>query len=160
MEKSLFGKTVCMTGTFVYSRGQLSGMFEMLGINESKNCTKACDYLIVGADPGEPKLRNAEKYGTTIIENDEFYQLLREEMKGQGVKNTMTQNPCQMTGNEIRMQGEHKRQAQATELELLRGQVERLNRQVSKYGAYIDALRAALGDKANEVMMNVDKMSA
>ena len=33
METSLFGKTVCMTGTFVYSRGQLSGMFEMLGIN-------------------------------------------------------------------------------------------------------------------------------
>ena len=160
MEKKLSGKTVCMTGTFAYTRGQLSGMFEKLGINESKNYTKACNYLIVGADPGEPKLRNAEKYGTVIIESDEFYQLLREEMKEQGVKNTMIQNPCQMTGNEIRMQGEHKRQAQATELELLRNQVERLNRQVSKYGAYIDALRAALGTKANEVMMKVDRMSA
>ena len=83
-----------------------------------------------------------------------------EHKEGQGVKNTMKQSACQMTGNEIRMQGEHKRQAQATELELLRGQVERLNRQVSKYGAYIDALRAALGDKANEVMMSVDRMSA
>ena len=77
-EGPLAGQTFVITGTLrELTRPEAEARIRSLGGAATSSVTKATDYLVVGEKPGS-KLEKAQKYGTTVLSDDEFMRLLRE----------------------------------------------------------------------------------
>ena len=76
-ETAFKNKNVLVTGTLVnYKRNEVKDLLENLGANVMSSVSKNLDYLIVGSDPGS-KLEKAQKLGITILDEEEFLDLLK-----------------------------------------------------------------------------------
>lgn len=74
----LHGKSLLFTGTLTaYTRREAEEKAIACGALISSSLTKKTDYLIVGEDPGS-KVEKAERFGTTILTEQEFLQLLEQ----------------------------------------------------------------------------------
>jgi len=79
----LAGKIICFTGTLSsMSRSQAEGKVKALGGIPTDTVTRKTTYLVVGADPGETKMAQARKFGTTLLTEEEFLALIGEGKKG------------------------------------------------------------------------------
>jgi DNA ligase (NAD+) len=74
----LAGKTFVFTGALTtMTRDQAKARLESLGAKVIDHVSKATDYLVVGTAPGA-KLDKARRLGVTIIDEEEFLELLRQ----------------------------------------------------------------------------------
>jgi DNA ligase (NAD+) len=77
-EGPLSGLTFVVTGRLDrLSRDAAESLVKRCGGAATSSVTKKTDYLIVGAEPGS-KLAKAEKLGTQILDEDQFFALLAE----------------------------------------------------------------------------------
>jgi DNA ligase (NAD+) len=58
-------------------RSKAQALVQQLGARASDSVTRETDYLVVGEGPGS-KLEKARRYGTKILTEEEFLQLLRQ----------------------------------------------------------------------------------
>jgi DNA ligase (NAD+) len=78
VEGPLAGQSFVFTGTLAaMPRGRAEGIVVGLGAEAGSSVTRKTTYLVAGADPGA-KLQKAQKYGTTILNEEQFLRLLRE----------------------------------------------------------------------------------
>lgn len=76
-ETAFKNKNVLVTGTLVsYKRNEVKELLENLGANVVSSVSKNLDYLIVGSEPGS-KLEKAQKLGITILDEEQFLDLLK-----------------------------------------------------------------------------------
>jgi DNA ligase (NAD+) len=76
-EGPLSGQSFVITGTLSsMTRGEAEARIRSLGGQPASSVTKATQYVIVGDSPGS-KLEKAQKYGTTILNDEEFQALLK-----------------------------------------------------------------------------------
>lgn len=75
-EGPLAGKRFCITGTLSRPRGEVQELIERAGGTYDKSVKKGTDYLVVGADVGAAKLKDAEKKGTRVIDEAALARLL------------------------------------------------------------------------------------
>ena len=76
-ETAFKNKNVLVTGTLAsYKRDEVKELLDNLGANVVSSVSKNLDYLIVGTDPGS-KLEKAQKLGITILDENEFLDLLK-----------------------------------------------------------------------------------
>jgi len=76
-EGPLKGQTFVITGTLSgMTRPAAEARIKALGGQAAGSVTKATDYLVAGESPGS-KFAKAEKYGTTILSDDDFSKLLK-----------------------------------------------------------------------------------
>ncbi|MGQ9572177.1 MAG: NAD-dependent DNA ligase LigA [Dehalococcoidia bacterium] len=77
VEGPLAGLTFVITGTLAsMPRSKAEELIGELGGSTSDSVTKKTDYLVVGESPGS-KLQKAEQYGTKLLNEEEFLELLR-----------------------------------------------------------------------------------
>jgi len=70
-------KNVLVTGTLAnYKRNEVKDLLDNLGANVVSSVSKNLDYLIVGSEPGS-KLEKAQKLGITILDEEQFLDLLK-----------------------------------------------------------------------------------
>lgn len=69
------GKSVCITGVFPLSRQDMENLLASKGAEVKSGVSKKLDYLLVGKTPGS-KLAKAERYGVTILRDEELQGLL------------------------------------------------------------------------------------
>ena len=75
-EGPLSGKTVVLTGTLEsYSRQEAEEAIQQAGGRSSSSVSKKTDYVVAGDEAGS-KLAKAEKLGVTVLNNDQFKELL------------------------------------------------------------------------------------
>ncbi|MFN3974612.1 MAG: NAD-dependent DNA ligase LigA [Dehalococcoidia bacterium] len=75
----LAGKMFCFTGTLAsMSRPQAEAKVKTLGGIPTDTVTRKTTYLVVGADPGETKMAQARKFGTTLLTEEQFLALIGE----------------------------------------------------------------------------------
>jgi DNA ligase (NAD+) len=78
-EGPLSGLSFVVTGTLGrWSRNEAEGLIKSLGGAAGSSVTKKTDYLVVGENPGS-KLQKAQQYGTKVLSEEEFAELLREQ---------------------------------------------------------------------------------
>ena len=71
------GMVFCFTGALAaMPRTQGEDLVRSLGAAASGSVTRKTTHLVVGADPGASKLTQAAKYGTQVLNEDEFLALL------------------------------------------------------------------------------------
>ena len=76
-EGPLSGQSFVITGTLAgMPRSEAAARIRSLGGNATSSVTKATDYLVAGGSPGS-KLAKAQKYGTKVLDEDEFVALLK-----------------------------------------------------------------------------------
>lgn len=76
-ETAFKNKNVLVTGTLnSYKRNEVKELLDDLGANVVSSVSKNLDYLIVGSEPGS-KLEKAQKLGITILDEEEFLDLLK-----------------------------------------------------------------------------------
>ena len=76
-ETAFKNKNVLVTGTLTsYKRDEVKELLDNLGANVVSSVSKKLDYLIVGTEPGS-KLEKAQKLGITILDENEFLDLLK-----------------------------------------------------------------------------------
>ena len=76
-ETAFKNKNVLVTGTLAsYKRNEVKELLDNLGANVVSSVSKNLDYLIVGSEPGS-KLEKAQKLGVTILEEEQFLDLLK-----------------------------------------------------------------------------------
>jgi DNA ligase (NAD+) len=76
-EGPLSGLSFVVTGTLSrWSRNEAEGLIKGLGGAVGSSVTKKTDYLVMGDSPGS-KLQKAQEYGTKILGEEEFLQLVR-----------------------------------------------------------------------------------
>jgi DNA ligase (NAD+) len=74
----LSGQSFVISGTLAdFSRPEAEARIRSLGGATGSSVTKKTDVLIVGKSPGS-KLKKAQRYGTTVLNNDEFIEMLRQ----------------------------------------------------------------------------------
>jgi DNA ligase (NAD+) len=77
-EGPLAGLTFVITGTLAsMPRSRAEELVRQLGGSTSDSVTKKTDYLAVGESPGS-KLQKAQRYGTKLLSEQEFLELLRQ----------------------------------------------------------------------------------
>jgi DNA ligase (NAD+) len=77
VEGPLSGKSFVITGTLsAFSREVAGEQITALGGKMQNSVTKDTSYLVIGDDPGASKVKQAEKYGTERIEEDQLLKLL------------------------------------------------------------------------------------
>lgn len=77
-EGPLRGQTFVFTGTLVaMPRGKAERLVGELGAEAASNVTRKVTYVVAGADPGS-KLKKAEGYGITVLDEAGFLRLIRE----------------------------------------------------------------------------------
>ncbi|MCR4290439.1 MAG: hypothetical protein NUV86_09305, partial [Candidatus Scalindua sp.] len=75
------GKSFVVTGTLNgYTRKEIEDIIKNLGGRVSSTVSGKTDFLIAGESPGS-KLEKAEKLGTTILNEEEFEELVKEKLK-------------------------------------------------------------------------------
>jgi DNA ligase (NAD+) len=78
-EGPLSGLTFVVTGTLSrWSRNEAEGLIKSLGGAVGSSVTKKTDYLVVGEGRPGSKLEKAQEYGTKLLSEEEFAELLRE----------------------------------------------------------------------------------
>lgn len=77
--KSIGSKSICFTGTMSYPRSQMSQFAKNAGYNVLDSVTKSLDILVVAdsADLTSSKCVKAQKYGTNVITETEFFKLIK-----------------------------------------------------------------------------------
>lgn len=76
-ETAFKNKNVLVTGTLSsYKRNEVKELLENLEANVVSSVSKNLDYLIVGSEPGS-KLEKAQKLGITILDEEQFLDLLK-----------------------------------------------------------------------------------
>ncbi len=76
-EGPLQGQTFVFTGTLAsMPRGRAEALVAELGADAASSVTRKVTYVVAGADPGS-KLQKAQSYGITILNEDDFLDLLR-----------------------------------------------------------------------------------
>lgn len=76
-EGPLSGKKFVITGTLeAFSRTVAGERIQALGGQVQPSVTKDTDFLVVGADVGASKLKKAEQYGTTRLDEHQLMELL------------------------------------------------------------------------------------
>ena len=76
-ETAFKNKNVLVTGTLAsYKRNEVKDLLDDLGANVVSSVSKNLDYLIVGSEPGG-KLEKAQKLGITILDEEQFLDLLK-----------------------------------------------------------------------------------
>lgn len=76
-ETTFKNKNVLVTGTLSsYKRNEVKDLLDDLGANVVSSVSKNLDYLIVGSEPGS-KLEKAQKLGITILDEEQFLDLLK-----------------------------------------------------------------------------------
>ena len=76
-ETAFKNKNVLVTGTLnSYKRNEVKDLLDNLGANVVSSVSKNLDYLIVGSEPGS-KLEKAQKLGITILDEEQFLELLK-----------------------------------------------------------------------------------
>ncbi len=76
-EGPLSGQTFVVTGTLgAFSRAEAEARIRELGGAVRASVTRATDCLVAGESPGS-KLEKARQYGTTVLTDEEFMELLR-----------------------------------------------------------------------------------
>ena len=74
----LSGLSFIVTGTLSrWSRNEAEGLIKSLGGAAGSSVTKKTDYLVMGEGPGS-KLQKAQEYGTKLLSEEEFAELLKE----------------------------------------------------------------------------------
>lgn len=74
----LEGKSIVISGKFSkYSRDQIKQMIEDNGGKNTGSVSGNTDYLVAGENIGPGKLEKAEKQGVTIIDEDQFLELIQ-----------------------------------------------------------------------------------
>ncbi|MBW2637077.1 MAG: NAD-dependent DNA ligase LigA [Deltaproteobacteria bacterium] len=74
----LMGKTFVLTGTLdSFTRDEARNLIESLGGKVTSSVSKNTDFVVEGREPGS-KLAKAQSLGTTILDEDEFQNLLGE----------------------------------------------------------------------------------
>ena len=72
----LSGKTVVVTGTLEsFTRQEAEAAIQKAGGRSSSSVSKNTDYVVAGNEAGS-KLAKAEKLGITVLNNDQFKELL------------------------------------------------------------------------------------
>ena len=78
VEGPFTGQSFVFTGTLAaMPRGKAEGIVSGLGAEAGSSVTRKTTYLVAGGDPGA-KLQKAQKYGATILDEEQFLRLLRE----------------------------------------------------------------------------------
>lgn len=73
-------KSIVFTGTMYEStREHLQEKAKQLGARVSNSVSSKTDYLVVGDKPGSNKLKDAERYDTEILDEDDYLSLLKQE---------------------------------------------------------------------------------
>jgi DNA ligase (NAD+) len=72
IEGNLTGKTFCVTGTLSVGRKEMQAEIEAHGGVIKSSVSKSLDYLVAGEGVGRGKTDKADKYGTTIISEEEL----------------------------------------------------------------------------------------
>jgi DNA ligase (NAD+) len=75
----LAGVRVCVTGTLSRPRSEIQADIEAAGGTFDKTVKKGTTFLVAGADVGATKLKDAQKKGTRVIDEDALGRLLRGE---------------------------------------------------------------------------------
>lgn len=76
---SLRGQNFVLTGSLKsYSRGQAREKIESLGGSFQTSVTKETDYVVVGDEPGESKLKRAKALKTPQLAEADFIKLIGE----------------------------------------------------------------------------------
>ncbi|MCI0889500.1 MAG: NAD-dependent DNA ligase LigA, partial [Chloroflexi bacterium] len=74
----LSGQSFVISGTLAaFSRPEAEARIRSLGGSTSSSLTKKTDVLVIGDSPGS-KLAKAQRYETTILDNEAFMALLRQ----------------------------------------------------------------------------------
>jgi DNA ligase (NAD+) len=77
-EGPLTGLTFVITGSLAsMPRSKGEELIRQLGGSASDSVTKKTGYLVVGESPGS-KLQKAQRYGTKLLSEQEFLELLRQ----------------------------------------------------------------------------------
>jgi NAD-dependent DNA ligase len=71
----------CITGTLSMSRNEMVEFLSKYDYEFTPHMNKETNYLIVGEDPGNIKIKFAEKYNIPQITEEQFMKLLDKEMK-------------------------------------------------------------------------------
>ena len=75
-EGPLKGQSFVVTGSLEsWSRNEVEGMIKRLGGAVGSSVTKKTSYLVAGENPGS-KLAKAQEYGTTVLNEEEFRELI------------------------------------------------------------------------------------
>ena len=75
-ESAVSGKTVVFTGTLgTMTRSEAKARAEALGAKVAGSVSKKTDYIVVGADAGS-KAKKAEELGVTVLEEDDWRELI------------------------------------------------------------------------------------
>jgi len=83
----LENKKIVISGTFKnISRDELKKAIEINGGKNSSSVSKSTDVLIAGENMGPSKLEKAEKFKVSILNEDEFLNLINEEKPNEGSK--------------------------------------------------------------------------
>jgi len=83
----LENKKIVISGTFKnISRDELKKTIEINGGKNSSSVSKSTDILIAGENMGPSKLEKAEKFKVSIMNEDEFHNLISEENSNEGSK--------------------------------------------------------------------------
>ncbi len=72
----LSGKTVVITGTLDRPRDEIKARLEALGAKVTTSLSRKTDVLIVGAKPGDNKLKHVEEFGVEIVNGERLAELL------------------------------------------------------------------------------------
>lgn len=81
MQKKLAGKTFVLTGTLpTLDRREATALIEQAGGKASGSVSKKTDYVLAGESAGS-KLTKAQELGITIIDEETFLQMLKEDVQ-------------------------------------------------------------------------------
>lgn len=75
---ALDGKTVVFTGTLTESRNAHAEKIRVVGANFVNSVSANTDYLVVGREPGDVKLKAAEKHGVKRLSERQWLRILNE----------------------------------------------------------------------------------
>ena len=76
LSDKLEGATVVVSGNFSISREAMKALIEAHGGKNSGSVSGKTTYLLAGEKAGAEKLKKAEKLGTRIISEDDFYKIV------------------------------------------------------------------------------------
>jgi DNA ligase (NAD+) len=75
----LEGKTFVVSGVFTISRDQIKELVVSHGGKCTGSVSGKTSYLLAGDNPGGEKIKKAEKLGITIITEDNFREMIKDE---------------------------------------------------------------------------------